>query len=392
MTREDWEVVKLTSVCNNIRNVFSKNDVETVFLWLEHIAQWDLSIIGYGTSSDLASGVIKFQKWDILFGKMRPYFRKVVRPKFDWSCSPEFFVIRSNWKIDQSYLFYQVANQKFVDNVTASTQWVDRPRAKREVVKELEISLPPLHEQQRIASILSAYDDLIENNTRRIALLEQMTQTLYRQWFVEYKFPWYQDVEMVESGTEFGMIPQGWEVKKVGEVVKPTQWMQVPVWEQFTIQEEWYLQFLRIVDYTQANTDIRYIKNPWTKCFVDIDEIAMIRYWEVWLVWRWRQGIIANNLFKINPLNTEIDIKPYIYNFFLQKEVKEWLVQKQNSSTLPSITFEMFNNIPLIVPSNDILKKFNILDSSYFNETINIQKKNQSLKEQRDLLLRKLIG
>ena len=61
---------------------------------------------------------------------------------------------------------------------------------------------------ERIASILSAYDDLIENNTRRIKILEEMAQMLYREWFVNFRFPGHEKVQMVES--ELGPIPEGW--------------------------------------------------------------------------------------------------------------------------------------------------------------------------------------
>ena len=61
--------------------------------------------------------------------------------------------------------------------------------------------MPPLPVQDQIASILSAYDDLIENNTRRIKILEEMAQMIYREWFVNFRFPGHEKVEMVEVGT-----------------------------------------------------------------------------------------------------------------------------------------------------------------------------------------------
>lgn len=376
MTREDWEVVKLGDVCNNIRKVFWKNETETIFLWLEHISQWSLLILGHGTSSDLASGVIRFQQWDVLFGKMRPYFRKVVRPKFNWTCSPEFFVIRTNWKVDQSYLFYQVANQDFVDKVTASTQWVDRPRAKREVVKEFEISLPPLAEQQRIASILSTYDDLIENNTRRIALLEQMAQTLYRQWFVEYKFPGCQDVEMVESGTEFGMIPQGWEVKKIGDEIAKikrakkvqskeylSEW-SIPIID----QSRWYIAW-----YTE---DEMYLQTSPLPIVVFWDHTRIVKY----IPFPFASGADGTQL--MYPKNEKM-LPNYFYLAILQTEVPNYHYERH---------YKFLQDKYIIIPSDYILDQFHIQTIPMFDEILSIQKQNQSLKEQRDILLRKLIG
>src|SRR5438045_7445321 len=80
------------------------------------------------------------------------------------------------------------------------------------VLRNLPVDLPPLPIQYKIAAILSAYDDLIENNTRRIAILEEMAQALYREWFVHFRYPGYEKHGVVESA--LGMIPEGWEVKK----------------------------------------------------------------------------------------------------------------------------------------------------------------------------------
>jgi len=72
----------------------------------------------------------------------------------------------------------------------------------------VEVAVPPLTEQRRIASILSAYDDLIENNTRRIAILEEMARRIYEEWFVRFRFPGHEHTRMVES--ELGLVPEGW--------------------------------------------------------------------------------------------------------------------------------------------------------------------------------------
>ena len=85
-------------------------------------------------------------------------------------------------------------------------------------LKTSKMSCPPMRVQHKIAAILSTYDDLIENNTHRIKILEDMAQTLYQEWFVHYRFPGHENVPMIES--ELGPIPRGWEVKKVKEVVK----------------------------------------------------------------------------------------------------------------------------------------------------------------------------
>jgi type I restriction enzyme S subunit len=82
----------------------------------------------------------------------------------------------------------------------------------------MEIELPPLPVQQRIAGILSAYDELIENSQRRIKILETTARTLYREWFVHFRFPGHENHPRVTSS--LGEIPQGWEVKKLADVAE----------------------------------------------------------------------------------------------------------------------------------------------------------------------------
>ena len=89
-----------------------------------------------------------------------------------------------------------------------------------------DIPLPPFSTQRKIAAVLSAYDDLIENNTRRIEILEQMARAIYREWFVEFRFPGHEGVEMVES--ELGLIPQGWEIVTASEAISINPRISVP--------------------------------------------------------------------------------------------------------------------------------------------------------------------
>jgi type I restriction enzyme S subunit len=84
--------------------------------------------------------------------------------------------------------------------------------------ERLMVPLPPLDTQRRIAGILSAYDDLIENNERRIAILEEMARRVFREWFVDFRFPGYEAVRMVD--TEAGRIPEGWCWVRLGEVAQ----------------------------------------------------------------------------------------------------------------------------------------------------------------------------
>lgn len=100
---------------------------------------------------------------------------------------------------------------------TAFTTGAAIPRVVLKDFKRATIKVPPLPTQRRIASILSAYDDLIENNTRRIAILEEMARNIYEEWFVRFRFPGHEQVKMVES--ELGAIPEGWRHHPLGDLL-----------------------------------------------------------------------------------------------------------------------------------------------------------------------------
>jgi type I restriction enzyme S subunit len=85
------------------------------------------------------------------------------------------------------------------------------------ILREMEVTIPSLTTQKKISGVLSSYDDLIENNSRRIAILEAMAQALYREWFVRFRFPGHESVPIVPS--PLGDIPQGWNVVKVEDAV-----------------------------------------------------------------------------------------------------------------------------------------------------------------------------
>jgi type I restriction enzyme S subunit len=89
------------------------------------------------------------------------------------------------------------------------------PTLNRNHLDNIDIAIHDEAGQKKIASILSSFDDLIENNTRRIEILEEMARLIYREWFVHYRYPGHEKDKLVDSGTDFGEIPDGWEVKKI---------------------------------------------------------------------------------------------------------------------------------------------------------------------------------
>ena len=116
--------------------------------------------------------------------------------------------------LDPNYLFAFLRSNLFHNQVESLVTGSVQKNFGPSHLKIMEIPVPLLPTQRNIAAVLSAYDDLIENNTRRIKILEEMASAIYREWFVEFRFPGHEGVEMVES--ELGLIPQGWEVGRLG--------------------------------------------------------------------------------------------------------------------------------------------------------------------------------
>jgi type I restriction enzyme S subunit len=122
-------------------------------------------------------------------------------------------------KVDVRFLFYYFFTEEWRDVIQRNTltgATVDR--IPLTTFPEFPVRVPSLHLQQRIADILSAYDELIENSQQRIKILESMARVLYREWFVYFRFPGHESVSLVPSA--LGDIPQGWEVTTLGQLVE----------------------------------------------------------------------------------------------------------------------------------------------------------------------------
>jgi type I restriction enzyme, S subunit len=115
---------------------------------------------------------------------------------------------------DPRFVYYLLRNE--ANSIKSIAGGAATPIVNKSAFSGFPVRVPLLEAERKIAGILSAYDDLIENNTRRIKILDEMAQTLYREWFVHFRFPGHEKVKMVDS--PLGKIPEGWVVKNLGEV------------------------------------------------------------------------------------------------------------------------------------------------------------------------------
>ncbi|MHB1616599.1 MAG: restriction endonuclease subunit S [Metallibacterium sp.] len=112
-------------------------------------------------------------------------------------------------KLDNRFLLYAMLGDDMQGQIQSMGSGATVEHMRVPDCEKLTLRLPPLATQRRIAAILSAYDDLIENNTRRIAILEEMARRIYEEWFVRFHFPGHEHTRMVES--PLGLVPEGWE-------------------------------------------------------------------------------------------------------------------------------------------------------------------------------------
>jgi restriction endonuclease S subunit len=113
-------------------------------------------------------------------------------------------------KLDKQFLYYLFNHQAVRGQICATANGAKVRHTSPSRIYDVVVSVPEVPTQRRIAAILSAYDDLIENNTRRIAILEEMARALYQEWFVHFRFPGHEHVPLVDS--PLGPIPEGWVV------------------------------------------------------------------------------------------------------------------------------------------------------------------------------------
>jgi type I restriction enzyme S subunit len=147
----------------------------------------------------------------------------IITPGLEVCLGQRTVLIRTNRKkLNPQYLTYLMLGDEIQGRILSMSNGATVHHLNMKDIRELEMPpIPGLAVQDRIASILSAYDDLIENNTRRIKILEEMVQMLYREWFVNFRFPGHQKVQMVES--ELGPIPAGWMPKRLGDLCAETR-------------------------------------------------------------------------------------------------------------------------------------------------------------------------
>lgn len=153
---------------------------DTPYIGLTHIPSNQLAVTSHGTACDVTSAKTRFQRGDILFGKLAPHSRKVALARYSGICSTDIWVVRGRPGVDQEYLFYQMAARDFVDHANSGSEGTIMPRASWDHVERYEMVLPCLAEQRRVARLLGVIDDKVHVSRRIVGTMERMVQAQYR--------------------------------------------------------------------------------------------------------------------------------------------------------------------------------------------------------------------
>jgi len=325
---------------------------------------------------------------DTILATVRPnlrWFLFIKNPPENMVVSTGFAVLHPSNKIDARFLYYTVTDQKFTDYLTANAKGSAYPAVDTETIARAEISFPTLETQQKIASILSAYDDLIENNLQRIKILEEMAQTLYREWLVKFRFPGHQKVKMVNS--PLGKILEGWEIKNLFELADVTYGFPFKS-SLFNVNREG-TPVVRIRDvldgqsatFTTEDAPDKYIVHD-GDFLVGMDGDFHMGFWA---------GGTAFLVQRVARFRPRGDIGRYGLALAL-KEPIEHFNKTITGTTVAHLGDNHLRTINMMMPDKRLLKVINDILEPLLDFQLNIRAKNKNLRQTRDLLLPKLIS
>jgi type I restriction enzyme S subunit len=251
---------------------------------------------------------------------------------------------------------------------------------------------PPLPTQRKIAAVLSTYDDLIENNTRRIAVLEEIARLLYREWFVRFRFPGHEDVAMVDS--ELGPVPEGWEVVKVTDAVEVNPRMKVPkegkkpYVPMKSLSETSML--IQDIESRGGNSGSKFKNNDTlfariTPC-LENGKTGFVQFLE-------SDDAVALGSTEFIVLRSNTLSPEYVYLMARSDEFRDQAIKSMTGATgRQRVQVACFDEFMIAHPDQATLERFVAQAQSIFHSIHNLAGRNHVLRRTRDLLLPRLVS
>lgn len=285
-------------------------------------------------------------------------------------------------RLDSQYLYYwfssKFGKQSLIQKAIGSSQ----AALTIEILKNYKLPVPSLATQQKLASILSAYDSQIENNQKRIKLLEQMAENLYKEWFVRFRFPGYENAEFD------GGIPKGWNIEKLSSVASVTYGF--PFNSSLFCADNTLNPVVRIRDIANKHTDTYTPEKPSDKYIIHANDILIgmdgIFHMNIWT----NEGDYLNQrVVRVASKECNLSNLFIYYSIYPQVKMLESII---SGTTVAHLSAKDMNKMTVLVPDKKVLE----LSSSRFKNILSMRKsllvQNDLLTTQRDLLLPRLMS
>ena len=303
--------------------------------------------------------------------------------------------------LDTTFMRYVLCSQSFTNYIRPIVTGINVPHISPGQIRDFKFILPPLAAQRHIASILSAYDDLIENNTRRIAIPEEMARRIYEEWFVRFRFPGHEQVKMVES--ELGLIPDGWFPSPVGECVTVHRGKS---YKSAELADEGGLPFVNLKCMERDGGFRKSGLKRFTGSYKETQKVTtgdlvmavtdMTQ--ERRIVARCGRvprlgadfGVISMDLVKLDA-NKGVP-KDFIYGMFRWSGFADEVKQHANGANVLHLSPDRIAEYRFALPPSDVAAQFAGLISPMLHQSDVLLEKNEVLRATRDLLLPKLIS
>ena len=305
-------------------------------------------------------------------------------------------------KVESNYLVYLLLGDEIQGKILSVSNGATVHHLNMKDIRNLELpELPSLHTQRKIAAILSGYDRLIENNTRRIEILEEMARSIYREWFVNFRFPGHEQVQMVDS--ELGLIPEGWEVKQLDDIVLEIidyrgktpkklggDWSESGI---LAISAKNIKQG-KLINLDKSNCVDEALYKKWMKSELKQGDILMTSeapLGELYYLVKHHKFCLSQRVYSIRA-NPDIIHPPILFSALYSPLIQEQIYARQSGTTVVGIRQTELRKVFVIVPLMELqISAARMLDD-FFNAIETLQVKNDNLRQTRDLLLPRLIS
>lgn len=289
-------------------------------------------------------------------------------------------------EIDPIFIGFYLRSPQFRAELTAYSTLTTRASLNNSIIGRLKINLPPLKTQRKIASILSAYDDLIENNLKRIKLLESQAEKTYEEWFVRLKFPGYEKTQI----NKIDKLPHGWKKVKASNLFSIQGGTQPPKSQWSESKLKGYVRMVQIRDY-YTDSHIAYVKDKPSLRRCSREDIMIARYGaSVGRICYGIDGVYNVALVKVLPFDKKFLelLRWYLKSDHFQLN----LLNKTQRTAQDGFNKGTFDSLTLLKPSDEIINKFNLFAIPLSKLIANLKDQNQRLKEARDILLPRLMS